>query len=248
MRVNSAIKTMGLLVTVALALHSDRTAADPIPFQEYQDGPQPHGPGSGIIIDHQPLNSGGLTSDSLVVDFPNSQFVADDFIAPATVVIRRVSWHGFYDLNIEPTGNETIRLQVHLPRPSDGLPGQVIYTEAFLNPAKQWTNRFILDSGAPKEYRYQVDLAAGVPILQGQSYWLEIVGIGDINSAFRWEVSDTPLLNGFAVNNSLHGDWVHTQSITANNAFQLSTLPEPSVLVLSLLGLPIVFRRRCRGR
>jgi len=240
--------TLALCFVIALfGVGAASARAGSIPFHEAwtYDGPQPHGPGSDIIIDHQPLNSGGFTSDSLVVDFPNSQFVADDFIAPATVVIRRVSWHGFYDLNIEPTGNETIRLQVHPPRPSDGLPGQVIYTEDFLNPAKQWTNRFILDSGAPKEYRYQVDLAAGVPILQGQSYWLEIVGIGDINSAFRWEFSETPFLTGVAVNNPIHGDWHSTvPNLIANNAFQLSTIPEPSVLILSLLGFPIVLRRR----
>lgn len=251
MREYSAMKSMGLAVLAVLSLATTSVKAGTIPFREAwaYDSPQPHGPAGGLVIDHQPLNSGGLGSDSLFVDFPNSQFVADNFTAPSSVIIRRIGWHGFYDLNIEPSGNETIRLQIYLPRQSDGLPGDLVYSEEFLNPSRQWTGRTILTSAAPREYQYQVDLANGVPIIQSQIYWLEIAGIGDISSAFRWEFSDTALLDGFAFKNPITVDWRSTiPDAIVNNAFQLSTVPEPSTFCFSLVVAFLLTSRRCRVR
>lgn len=248
---SSQVRNSTLVFCLVVALFGVGAAiatAGSIPFQETwtYDGPQPHGPADGVVVNHQPLNSGGLGSDSLFVDFPNSQFVADNFTAPSSVIIRRIGWHGFYDLNVEPAGNETIRLQIYLPRPSDGLPGDVIYSQEFLNPSRVWTGRTILTSAAPREYQYQVDLASGVPIVQSQVYWLEIAGIGDIGSAFRWEVSDTPILDGFAFKNPITVDWRSTvPDAIVNNSFQLSTIPEPSALCFCLVVAFLLTRRRC---
>jgi hypothetical protein len=87
-------------------------------------------------------------------------------------------------------------------------------------------------------------LPAEVPLLANQAYWLEIEQVGDAASWFRWEFSATPPLDGQAFNNPIVGEWVHTQSITANAAFQLLTIPEPHFL--SPVAILIVAARRRR--
>jgi len=66
------------LVIVALVCALCAPAhGDTLPWIE--DGPQPHGPGGVVLLDHQPANFGGLASDTMVNEFPGWQRSADDF-------------------------------------------------------------------------------------------------------------------------------------------------------------------------
>src|SRR6185436_11525897 len=110
---------------------------------------------------------------------------------------------------------------------------------------RTWTGRFILDSGAPREFLYQVDLPVELT-LNASRHWLEIAQVGDINSLFRWEASNFPPLNGQAVNNPIAGDWFAPQSVVSNTAFQLINLPEPNSVVLVAIAGIALLRRRSR--
>jgi len=244
MRVHSAITTMGLLVTVALALAPDRTAADPIPFQkalESLDGPQPHGPGNGLLVDHQPHNFSGPASDTMAFEVPGSsivaQYVADDFILPTQSDVRRVSFWGFFNFGIEPVGNEVFEVKFHDSRPGDGLPGNVLYQTSITNPSRDWTGRFIIDSGSPREYKYTIDLTLPFTVNAGESIWLSIYQVGDPLSSFRWEHSVNGDPNGHAFNNQFVGDWTLAPwPQGGNTAFQLFSTPEPSSCTFLLLA------------
>ena len=69
--------------------------------------------GGGIVVDHPPLNTGGLASDTLLIDMFNNEIwqrVADDIILGSTATIRRINWWGFYDQD-NPAPTETMRIR-----------------------------------------------------------------------------------------------------------------------------------------
>lgn len=214
----------------------------------YEDSPQPHGPGGTVLVDHPPSNFGGLASDTLVNEFPGWQRVADDFTLSQAAIINRIVWHGFYDMNIFPVADDIFRIRIYDQRPSDLLPGTVIYEQSFSNVPRSWTGRFILTFGAPRELRYEVDLPLPFALPAATPLWLEIVQDGDINSHFRWEQSSFAPLTGVAFVNPIVGDW--TQSFPtpqSNNAFQLiGVVPEPSSCVFVAIAGIALMRRRSR--
>src|SRR6185369_17688199 len=109
-----------LLTTAVICAVEGKALGDVLPWQ---DGPQPHGPGGTVLIDHQPANVGGLAADTQFPDFPFAERSADDFLVSQAAVINRLVWWGFYDLNIQPTINDEFRVRVYDQRPSDLLPG-----------------------------------------------------------------------------------------------------------------------------
>jgi len=203
---------------------------------------------AGVVVDHQPYNSGGLAADTLYQESeflpPTWQLVADDVLLSEPAVIRRLVFWGFYHFNSVPTGDETFRVRLYDARPDDGLPGNALYETYLLNPVRNFTGRFIITSGAPGEFRFTSDLQTPMSMNAETSYWLEIVQHGDVESRFRWEVSRSGALNGHAANNPFVGDWTGTGSIESNTAYQLITIPEPSSILLMMTFTAIVFCRR----
>ncbi len=207
----------------------------------------------GLVWDQQPLNTGGPGADT---DFYSNsgqrvwQQVADDILLPSAATIRRIVWWGFYGgdfsgTTLPPTGPETMRLRFYDARPGDGLPGQTLWEESFLNPSRVETGGFVWANGGA-EYIFEVDLTTPFTLDAAVPYWLEVVQVGDVDSHFRWEVSPgtgTP----FAFINPFVPDWRRT-TVTANVAFQLSTIPEPTALGLFVFGFILVTRRKRRRR
>ena len=105
--------------------------------------------------------------------------------------------------------------------------------------------KFHLSGPDPDEYFYEALLSAPAALAANTTYWLEIVQVGDPNSTFRWEASQqVSIFAPFAFKNTDIPDWQLT-TFDANLAFQLSTVPEPStVLLLSIGALGILRRRR----
>jgi len=238
---------------LAVGILTEMTRAGEIPFEKAWTpfGGGPRGPGDGVLVDHQPHNFGGPMADTngfeSVGGEPIWQLVADDFSLPVDATIRRIVFWGFYNYGIEPTSNEEFEIEFHHPRSFDGLPGETFYEATFLNPAREWTGRNVISAGGGREYRFEADLPSGLTLPAGEAHWLSLHQLGDPSTAFRWETSATPLpLNGTAYNNPIVGDWRHTMS-SVNNAFQLSSVPEPSSLSSVLLYL-VVFLRRPRRR
>jgi len=223
--------------------------SEPLPW--YEDGPQPHGPAGTVLVDHQPTNVGGLASDTLFTEFPGWQRVADDFSLPQGAVLHRIAWWGFHHMNIQPVANEDFRIRVYDQRPGDLLPGTVLFEQTYSNVPRSWTGRFILDSGAPREFRYEVDLPFPLSLPDVAAHWLEIVQVGDLNSRFRWESSSTSIpQTGKAFINPLTSniDWESTfPDSPSNTSFQLITnIPEPNSLAfVAIVGIALICRR-CR--
>jgi hypothetical protein len=202
-----------------------------------------------IVVNHQPLNSGGPASDLAFINDSNQQSwqqLADDFQVAQDAEIRLIVFWGFYGSGFSeevepPPETETMRVRAYGARPGDGLPGNILYEQSFEDPSRTATGRIIFDGPGPPEFRYQVDLTTPLLLQAGTTYWLEIVQNADIDSLFRWEFSagtQTP----FAFINPFLSDWRRT-TITPDLAFELSTIPEPSSLLLCTFCL-ILWRRR----
>ena len=174
---------------------------------------------------------------------PSWQRIADDILLDSAVTIRRINWWGFYNLDNPPV-TETMRIRFYGAREVDGLPddSNIVFEESFLNPSRIATGRTVFTGVDPDEYIYQVNLTPPIQLDAATPYWLEIVQIGDVDTAFRWEVSQAEQ-NGQAFINEATVDWRSTlPSLTADTAFQL-IIPEPSVFGLCICGFLFLRRR-----
>jgi hypothetical protein len=198
-----------------------------------------------ILVDHPPYNSGGPASDTLLIDEITGatvfQQVADNFSLTADSVAGAASWHGFYggfDQNHQPpAGDETMRVRLYQSRASDGLPGNVLYEEAFLNATRTWTGRIVEGQFNEREYRFDANLSQPVPLQAGVRYWFEAVQVGNITSTFRLEYSLTDL-NHYALLFTGVPDWISSNS-TSDLSFRLYAVPEPMTLFMLMLGASV---------
>ncbi|OWY71290.1 hypothetical protein B7486_11905 [cyanobacterium TDX16] len=207
---------------------------------------------ANIIVQQLPDPFGGPASDTL---FQNQvgqvvwQQEADNIILDAPAVVRQVSWWGFYGGSGTPTTpppiTETMRIRFYGVRPGDGLPddNNVLLEEFHQDAVREATGVLVFVGGRPAEYRYQVNLTTPLSLEAATLYWLEIVQIGDVESAFRWETG-WGIVPSHAFRNAGIPSW---QLVTGNQAFELSTVPEPqSAALVGVVSL--VFVRRRRGR
>lgn len=201
---------------------------------------------AGIVVDHPPLNTGGGASDTAFDDgFVPWQRVADDILLGSAANIRRISFWGFYNAD-NPPATETMRVRFY--GDNTGLPddNNILFEESFFNPSRIATGRTVFTGINPDEYVYQVDLSAPLSLAANTTFWLEIVQIGDASTHFRWEISQADQ-NGQAFINPITGNWRETfPDLTADTAFQLSTIPEPTTIALFVLGWLLLEKRRGR--
>jgi hypothetical protein len=191
-----------------------------------------------IVVDHQPFPTGGPASDTdLLIDGqPFWQQNADDFMLAQPATIRHITWFGFYGSSFtspaeQPPATQTFRMRLYDARPLVGLPGNIVHEENFVDPTLAATGRQILVGALPDEYKFDADLAAPLSLLPSTPYWLEIVQLGSRGSFYRWENSVAEI-DGHAFLNPITVDWRHTQNVTTDLAFQLSTVPEPTSAML----------------
>ncbi|MFH1419806.1 MAG: PEP-CTERM sorting domain-containing protein [Planctomycetota bacterium] len=207
-----------------------------------------------IVVDQEPTRLGGPGADT---DFINVlglrvwQQVADNILLSEPASIRRIAWWGFYGGSgtpaTPPPSVETMRIRFYGARVGDGLPddNNILYEESFFNPSRTATGEIILVGGIPNEYIYEVDLTSPLSLEAGVPYWLEIVQIGDVDTAFRWE-NGFGVLAGHAFVNGNVPDW--RVSPSGSMAFQLSTVPEPATATLMLMGAILIWAQRGGGR
>jgi len=208
----------------------------------------------GLVVDHQPFPTGGPASDTAFVD-PLSgqqwQLLADQVpVLASDAPIERIVWWGFYgslsNPRVEaPPESELMRIRFYASDPFTQLPGALEHEFTVANPLREATGREIAAGPRPDEFRFEVELTEPVTLLAGQAYWIEIAQVGDAASFFSWEFSLSES-DGFAFDNEITQGWRQTQAITADLAYQLWAVPEPSFGLL----LPFVFvvSRRTRGR
>jgi hypothetical protein len=206
-----------------------------------------------IIVDQQPAQLGGYGSDTEFLDGfgdPVWQREADNIRVSQPTIIRNVSWWGFYggdDQNhLPPAGSEILRVRFYGSRGNDGLPddSNIVFEQTYLNLPRASTGKTIAVDGRPAEYFYQADLDDELSLLGNTNYWLEIVQIGDEASHFRWETG-FGALTGHAFVNSFVSDWTAS---SGSFAFQLSTIPEPTMALLFCVALSFVLARRAPRR
>ena len=237
--------------TAVLTAIAPRALAGPLPLEDAWaelDGPNPRGPGDGIILRHNPLNTGGPASDSDFIDpagSPNAwQFLADDIFLPTSATVRRIAWWGFYHLD-NPPPNEVFQIRFLGADAVTGLPSEstIVQAELHMDVTRAATGRNVATSIEPREFRFQVDLAAPLTLEANTTYWLEIAQIGEPDSHYRWLVA-TPSGNGYAFRHYILPDWSHTVGLT-DLSFELSSIPEPATVgMLAILGCCVFMRRR----
>ncbi len=193
-----------------------------------------------LLVENPPLNTGGPDSDTDFIYGPVDPFwqvLADDFLIYSSAQVDRVAWLGFYGGQFygsiqPPPGDETMRIRFHSARPGDGLPGQVLYEQEFLNTSRAATGLLVGDARIHPEYRFEADLATPYSIEPNVRYWIEIAQVGIQTSEFRWEYSP-PDGTPYGVMNIDSPDWNSTQT-GGNLAFQLWGTPEPHTAALLL--------------
>lgn len=204
--------------------------------------------GSGVLVDHPPLNTGGPASDTEYLNnfgSPSWQRLADDFMLTEAAMIGHVRWWGFYHLD-NPPAVETFRIRVYGARESDGLPddGNVVLEQVIANPLRTATGRRVFTGVDPDEYVFDAALSQTFEALAGEEYWLEIVQVGDPLTRFRWEVSVAEN-NSHAFINEGVGIWSQS-GLNADTAYQLIAVPEPATFGLFAFTLTMFFHARRR--
>jgi len=208
----------------------------------------------GVVFDQQPDPAGGPLADTLALDefgFERWQQVADNIRLIQAASIGHLAWWGFYggdgQSHDPPPGSETLRVRFYSARPGDGLPGDILLEESFLNLPRTFTGRIVSVGGLPREYLFEADLSTPIVLDANTVYWLEVLQVGDVNSHFRWE-DGAGRVSGCAFINDYTPSWTFVYS---GLAFELSTLPEPtSMAVLMCAGILACHApkgRRCRG-
>jgi len=204
----------------------------------------------GVIVEQLPTRLGGLGADTAFRDYigrPVWQQIADNIVLTQTADVRHVEWYGFYggsqQTHSPPTGDETMRVRFYAARPGDGLPGDVLYEQSFLNPSRIATGTNVVCDVLAPEYLFQADLLSPVTLAAATPYWLEIVQVGDLESHFRWEAG-YGLQIGHATSQASMPEWQYVP--TTSMAFQLSTIPEPSVPTLLALAAVLFTTTRHR--
>lgn len=200
---------------------------------------------AGIIVDHQPFNTGGGASDMLFTTpfgQPIWQWHADDFVWATKERLTHVNYWGFYNADNPPTV-EAFRLRLYWPRVSDGLPGNIVHEETIQNPTRTATGRIVLTGIAPREFLFESTLATPVDLIENARYWLEVVQLGDISTHFRWETSVSGN-SQYAYDNPLGAGWrmAHGQG---DHAFQLIS-PEPTSAALFVVSSLLLIATRSR--
>ncbi len=201
-----------------------------------------------FIVDHPPHPAGGPASDTEFVNMfgqPSWQVLADDFQLSAPATARRLEWFGFYDRD-NPPAAETMQIRLYDARPSDGLPGSVLHEFAAVNPTRMATGRVIGVGILPREFRYEFELPTAISLAARTPYWLSIVQLGDIASAWRWELALAEL-NGHTFQNPNFPDWEDIGPQMPDLAFRLA-IPEPATIFGVLLAGVVFSSRRGPGR
>jgi len=200
-----------------------------------------------IVVDHQPWPTGGPASDTDLVDplsTLTAQQAADDFLLAEDASILHLTWWGFFGSSAtnpaeQPPDTQSFRIRFYDARPGDGLPGNVINEEIFIDPFFEATGRQVATGAFPDEFKFDADLASAVLLSASTPYWLEIVQLGSADSFFRWEFSIDEQ-NGFAFRNAATVDW-RADTSPGDMAFQLLTIPEPSSAAFWLLIAVFLF-------
>lgn len=201
-----------------------------------------------IVVQQLPYQGGGPASDTLFRNQLNQvvwQQEADNILLSSPAIVRQVSWWGFYGGSgapvTPPPPVETMRIRFYGARLGDGLPddGNILLEELHTNALRAATGILMNIEGRPAEYRYQINLTTPIELDATTLYWLEIVQVGDVDSAFRWETG-FGAVNGHAFQNGGFGDW---QQTSGSFAFELSTVPEPQSVGFFLVTIWI-----CRSK
>ncbi len=197
-----------------------------------------------VLVDHQPTRRGGPAADTDFINMSGHeswQLLADDFSLSATTAIGRVTAWGFYNLD-NPPSTETMRIRFYDSRPGDGFPGNVLYEQQFSSFSRIATGQIVFDNDGLREFFYTFDLPVPVILDASTQYWLELVQLNDVTTAFRWESSSSGN-RSLVFEHPAFPDW--TLASGSDVAFQLFAVPEPTSLVLiSLSLLQMVSARR----
>jgi len=183
---------------------------------------------------------------------------ADNWRCPDGRPITDVHWWGSYLFNTR--GSDPIagfEISVHANGP-DNLPGQLLYREVF-DFASVGETAAGTDANGEEVFEYKVYLTNPFQQIEGEIYWLDIVALtpdqkrwpmwgwhtaineqieealrGSAQTTKDWETED-PTWGGNVAN-----PW---QNAEYDMAFELTTIPEPSLVALFGLGVFATWRR-----
>jgi len=175
-----------------------------------------------------------LTSDGPVI-------VADDFRLTQSTLIGELNWWGGYYSPPPIPDNFIVRLFAD----DGGKPGSLLPGFSIGSITKTATGNSILPlaSGLPSaQYRYSASLLSPFQAQADVRYWVSIANQYDF---WAWELTTSHENDGIQRTSFYSGDWGALP--TFNMAFEVVTVPEPSVALLFMGGIIATFVRNKRS-
>jgi len=185
---------------------------------------------------------------------------ADNWICPNGLPVTDVHWWGSYLFNLDDGDHVgQFEISIHANDPVTNLPGTLLYREVF-DLAEVNETLVGPDANGEEVYEYTVYLETPFEQTQGEIYWLDIIALtpnqkrwpmwgwhtavqmevdemvrGSAQTTLDRDGPDDPTWGGKQAN-----PW---QSAEYDMAFELTTIPEPSLLALFGLGMFAAWRR-----
>ena len=192
---------------------------------------------------------------------------ADNWRCPDGRIVTDIHWWGSYYFNTDG-GNpiDAFEITIYANDPVENLPGMLLYREDFSLAAVSETS-FGIDGNAEDVYQYTAYLTNPFEQTQGDIYWLSIVALTE--GTKRWPMWGWHTAVNTDIEELLRGSAQSTKDPTSpyldppsgpgghaanpwqeaqyDMAFELTTIPEPSLVALFGLGMFAIwtrFRRR----
>jgi hypothetical protein len=188
---------------------------------------------------------------------------ADNWRCPNGLAVTDIHWWGSYLFNSRGSNPvDQFEISIFANDASTGLPGQLLHREVFdLSAVNELPAG--LDGHGEEVYQYTAYLNTPFEQTQGEIYWLSIVALTE--GTTRWPMWGWHTAVNTNIEDLLQGSAQTTNDPTSTDptfggntpnpwqgdrydlAFELTTIPEPSIVALIGLGLFAVwtrFRRR----
>jgi hypothetical protein len=193
---------------------------------------------SSVVIDQYPPKTYANTALNTNITGSNisTQQIADDFVLPGDSLVNRISWSGFYADRKDPYNLPDLQFVIRFYK-GDSPDINPIYSttvHATFNITGQ--TDFFNDS----MYDFSAELNDPLMLHAGERYWLSVLDADPATTTnFRW-LESANSYNHTHASRPIEGYAWYVFTDRWDCAYTIESIPEPSALVLVVLGACIL--------